>query len=136
MYEYRASVVRVIDGDTVDLRVDLGFDASLNMRVRLAGIDAPERGQPGGSEATAWLTQKLPMRADVVLKTQKYRREKYGRYLAEIYLIGDTLSINEQMIRIGHSRVYDGGCRALHLLDPDHCKKSSERYEKTRKADQ
>lgn len=49
MYEYRASVIRVIDGDTVDLRIDLGFEVGLNMRVRLAGIDAPERGKTGGS---------------------------------------------------------------------------------------
>lgn len=49
MYEYRATVIRVIDGDTVDLRIDLGFDASINVRVRLDGIDAPVRAYDGGA---------------------------------------------------------------------------------------
>lgn len=111
MYEYRASVIRVIDGDTVDLRIDLGFEVGLNMRVRLAGIDAPERGKPGGSEATKWLTEKLSPHVDVIVKTEKYRREKYGRYLATIYLLGDVTHINDQMIEAGHTRTYDGGAR-------------------------
>lgn len=47
MYDYRATVIRVVDGDTADLRVDLVFDVSINSRYRLSGIDAPERGKPG-----------------------------------------------------------------------------------------
>lgn len=111
MYEYGASVIRVVDGDTVDLRLDLGLDISLNLRVRLSGIDAPERGKPGGSEATAWLSEKLKPRVDVLVKTEKDRREKYGRYLATIYLLGDVTHINEQMIEAGHAKPYDGGKR-------------------------
>lgn len=111
MYEYRATVIRVIDGDTVDLRVDLGFDAALNMRVRLTGLDAPERGKSGGTEATAWLTEKLKTRAEIIIKTSKDSREKYGRYLAEIYLLGDAVSVNRQMIEAGHASPYDGGKR-------------------------
>lgn len=111
MYEYRATVIRVVDGDTVDLRVDLGFDVALNQRYRLSGIDAPERGKAGGTEATAWLTEKLSTRAEIIVKTSKDSREKYGRYLAEIYLLGDATSLNQQMIEAGHARAYDGGKR-------------------------
>lgn len=103
--------MRVVDGDTVDLRIDLGFDASMTVRARLDGIDAPERGKPGGAEATKWLTEKLSTRTDVIVKTQKDGREKYGRYLARIYLLGDTTHINQQMIEAGHARPYTGGLR-------------------------
>lgn len=111
MYEYRATVIRVVDGDTVDLSVDIGFDVNINLRVRLAGIDAPERGKPGGAEATAWLTEKLRPRVNVLVKTEKDKREKYGRYLATIYLLGDVTHINQQMIEAGHALSYDGGKR-------------------------
>lgn len=111
MYEYRATVIRVVDGDTVDLRVDAGFGMGLNDRFRLAGIDAPERGKPGGTEATAWLTEKLNTRAEVIIKTSKDSREKYGRYLAEIFLLGDATSLNHQMIQVGHATAYEGGKR-------------------------
>mgnify|MGYP001567954800 CR=1 FL=1 len=111
MYEYRASVIRVVDGDTVDLRVDLGFGMGLNDRFRLAGIDAPERGKPGGSEATAWLTEKFSTRAEIIIKTRKDSREKYGRYLAEIFVLGDATSLNQQMIEVGHVKAYGGGKR-------------------------
>lgn len=111
MYEYGASVIRVVDGDTVDLRVDLGLDVNINMRVRLAGIDAPERGKPGGTEATNWLSERLTTRVQIVIKTKKDKKEKFGRYLAEIYLLGDTISVNQKMIEAGMAKPYDGGKR-------------------------
>ena len=111
MYEYLATVIRVVDGDTVSLRADLGMDVSNTKHFRLAGIDAPERGRPGGTEATAWLTEKLKARTEITIKTSKDKREKHGRYLAEIYLPGDATSINQQMIEAGHAVAYDGGKR-------------------------
>lgn len=111
MYEYRATVIRVVDGDTVDLRVDLGFEVTYTDRYRLSGIDAPERGKPGGAEATAWLTEKISTRAEIIIKTDKDKRESFRRYLAEIYLPGDWASLNQQMIEAGHATAYQGGKR-------------------------
>lgn len=111
MYEYRADVIKVIDGDTVHVRVDLGFDVSIFETIRLTGVNAPERGKPGGAEATEWLRSKI-LNTTVRLVTVKDRREKYGRYLATIYLPGEQTSVNDQLIAAGHAVAYDGGKRA------------------------
>jgi micrococcal nuclease len=110
MYEYQATVLRVVDGDTICARVDLGFEVSVDETLRLAGINAPERGKPGGSEASAWLRSKLLMTTARIV-TVKDKREKYGRYLAEIFLPGETTSVNSEMIAAGHAVPYDGGKR-------------------------
>lgn len=110
-YIRRATLIRIVDGDTVDVRVDLGCDINISMKVRLSGIDAPERNTEPGRAAIEWISKKIPMRADLMVKTIKDRKEKYGRYLADIFLVGDDVSINQKMIEAGHARVYDGGKR-------------------------
>ena len=114
MYEYNASVVEVIDGDTVVLAVDLGFRIYSKMHMRLSGINTPElHGVPDpkpGRAAKEYL-ESLVKGKDITIQTEKDRHEKYGRILALLYLPGDPLSINERMIRAGFAVRYDGGKR-------------------------
>lgn len=111
IYEYEATLIRVVDGDTVWVALDLGLDVTIHVSLRLVGIDAPELRNPGGQEARTFLTRLLPtgVRALRVMTT-KDRREKYGRYLARILLpLSDgtmLLDVNQEMIARGHARVY------------------------------
>jgi micrococcal nuclease len=88
-YEYLATVISVYDGDTITVSVDLGFHISQTMSVRLARINSPEvRGGSSteGLEARDYLRSILPVGTRVTLVTHKDGREKYGRYLADVYL--------------------------------------------------
>lgn len=106
-YDYRARVVRVIDGDTVVLNVDLGFDIHhTNMTVRLWGINAPEMNTPEGKQARAWLVEKLANQTDILFDSRKDKADKYGRYLAVLWRDGDISSLNDQMVVAGHAQFY------------------------------
>ena len=92
MYNYRAFVERVVDADTFDLTVELGFDVSMTMRVRLYGLDAPETWRPEtaaekahGEEATAFVKDLMEGKY-IEVDTFKDKKEKYGRYLATVTL--------------------------------------------------
>lgn len=106
MYRYRAIVERVVDGDTVDLDVDLGFRTwKLRERFRLSEIDAPEtRGETrnAGIAAKAYLQELLPVGAEVDIETYKHP-DHYGRWLARI--IRDGKVINQMMVETGHAVV-------------------------------
>jgi micrococcal nuclease len=121
IYIYKAELIRVVDGDTVDLVIDLGFDTFRHERFRLYGIDAPEIRFAAGKEAKAWLWDVLqPLEAIYVQTIQlstKAKRDKYGRFLAVLYDdLGDInanrpmktpvspASINAQMITEGHAK--------------------------------
>ncbi len=106
MYHYRATVVRVVDGDTVDLTVDLGFRATFTDRFRLYGIDAPEVRYPtydAGQAARLWLTELLPPGTPVVTETHKPPTDKYGRWLATLWLGGHD--VNAALVAAGHAVV-------------------------------
>lgn len=110
-YCYNAQVLRVIDADTVEVRVDVGFRMWAEMPMRLAGINAPERYTPDGKEATAALEYALTGPSDtgylpVVVKTVK-PVEKYGRYLGVLY-VGDV-NINEWLVNNGYAVKYMEG---------------------------
>lgn len=81
MYEYNARVIRVVDGDTVWLDVDLGCDVHVQMDIRLYGINAPEMSTNEGKVAKAFVEDWLEARPALILHTIKDKREKYGRYL-------------------------------------------------------
>ena len=101
LYKYRATIGRVVDGDTVDVLVFLGFRVTHEVRVRLMGINAPERNALGGSEATAFVKGKLPVGREVIIETFKNPTDKYGRWLATIYL--DEVNLNELIVAEGHA---------------------------------
>lgn len=89
MYNYRATIIKVVDGDTIHLEIDLGFDIRQKTTVRLFGINTPElRGdnKEGGAKAKERVKELLPEGTIVRITTEKDRKEKYGRYLAIIYL--------------------------------------------------
>ena len=113
MYEYRATIRRVVDGDTVDITLDLGFDILYNNRLRLHGIDAPESRTRDLEEKKLGLAAKdrvkelCPVGATVTVKTTKDGRGKFGRILGEIY-VGDV-NVNKLLIEEGHAVEYFGG---------------------------
>lgn len=103
MYQYKAEVIKVVDGDTVHLSVDLGFDIKRRDAFRLYGINAPEMNTPEGIAAKEWLVQKLT-EGVLIITTRKDKREKYGRYLATLWI--DQKNVNDQMVEAGHAVPY------------------------------
>lgn len=99
-YTYRADIVRWVDGDTVDVVVDVGFRVHTDQRLRLYGIDTPERGQPMFAEATARANTLAPPGSVVVVRTFK-TPGKYGRFLAYVYGPQDQRSVNDLLLEAG-----------------------------------
>lgn len=116
MYEYRVKkITGVVDGDTIDVDIDLGFSISYSQRVRLAGIDTPESRTSDkfekslGLESKEYLKTKLKDAKDIIIKTQKPdSSEKYGRILGWLYIDGASISVNDQMIQDGYAWGYMG----------------------------
>jgi micrococcal nuclease len=116
VYEYFVKEVRnVVDGDTIDVIIDLGFDILFSSRVRLAGIDTPESRTTNkiekalGLESKEYLKKHLKDAKSVVIKTEKMNStEKFGRILGWIYVNGDTESLNDKMINDGYAWGYLG----------------------------
>ena len=122
-YNFRViEIVKVLDGDTIDVTIDLGFDLYKKERVRIAGVDTPEKRTRDleekalGIDATNWLKEKLDNVIngddDLVIRTELVGGVgKYGRLLGWLYCGTDELSINEQMIAEGYAWEYDGGTK-------------------------
>lgn len=116
MYEYYVRKVEaVVDGDTIDVLIDLGFDILFASRVRLAGIDTPESRTKDlnekalGLEAKEYLKKALKDAKSVIIKTEKMdSSEKYGRILGWVYVDGNTVSLNDMMINDGYAWSYLG----------------------------
>ena len=116
MYEYFVEEVKnVVDGDTIDVVIDLGFDILFASRVRLAGIDTPESRTTDkaekvlGIEAKEYLKKQLKDAKSVVIRTEKMNSsEKYGRILGWVYVNGDSESVNNKMINDGYAWGYLG----------------------------
>lgn len=110
MYTYNAAILRVIDGDTVDIEVDLGFDIRTVQRVRMAGINAPEKNTQKGLLSKKWLEARLPLGKTVTIKSEKPGGgDKYGRYLAWIVDdIDPDRTVNEVLISEGYALAWDG----------------------------
>ena len=116
MYEYRVKkVLKVVDGDTIDVDIDLGFDISFTSRVRLAGIDTPESRTSDKNEKTLGLEVKdrlkhlISTANTVVIRTERPdSSEKYGRILGWLFLDGAEKSVNEALIADGYAWDYMG----------------------------
>lgn len=121
MYEYRALVLAVVDADTLRLEVDLGLDIRHRLTVRLAGVDAPELATDAGKAALQFTRSWLAAHAlvpgvhatenafELIVRTHKDKREKYGRYLADVFAGEHCLNLD--LVNAGHARPYDGGPR-------------------------
>ena len=120
-YNFRVTEIKkVLDGDTIDVIIDLGFDLAKTERVRIAGVDTPEKRTRNleekalGIDATEWLKDKLEGAIDgdddLVIRTELVGGVgKYGRLLGWLYIGDSDLSLNEQMITEGYAWAYDGG---------------------------
>ena len=117
---------KVLDGDTIDVTIDLGFDLYKKERVRIAGVDTPEKRTRNleekalGLDATDWLKDKLEGAIsgddDLVIRTELVGGTgKYGRLLGWCYIGDSTVSLNEQMIEEGYAHAYDGGTKNMDL---------------------
>jgi endonuclease YncB( thermonuclease family) len=123
MYTYFVkSIDRIVDGDTIDISIDLGFDLTKKERVRLAGIDTPEtrtknpKEKEMGYQATEFLEMHLMEATKLTVKTAK--DGKFGRMLGWLYKSEkDVTSINETMIDEGYAWAYDGGTKVRNLED-------------------
>jgi micrococcal nuclease len=107
MYEYQAYPTYVVDGDTVDLQVDLGFHVHIRARFRLRGINTPERGEPGYAEAKQFVADSImfPIPQLLVIETKLDAADKYGRMLAQIFY-GQNRWLNQELIEAGHAVPY------------------------------
>ena len=122
-YNFRVvEINRVLDGDTIDVTIDLGFDLFKKERVRVAGVDTPEKRTRDleekalGYDATNWLKEKLEGALagddDLVIRTELVGGVgKYGRLLGWLYLGDAAVSLNEEMIEEGYAWAYDGGTK-------------------------
>ena len=122
-YNFRViEITKVLDGDTIDVLIDLGFDLYKKERVRVAGVDTPEKRTKDeeekalGYDATKWLQDKLEGAIngddDLVIRTELVGGVgKYGRLLGWLYIGDAEVSLNEQMIEEGYAWAYDGGTK-------------------------
>ena len=117
---------KVLDGDTIDVTIDLGFDLYKKERVRVAGVDTPEKRTRNleekelGIDATNWLKKELEdvLAGDdeLIVRTELHGGVgKYGRLLGWLYVGDETVSLNEQMITQGYAHAYDGGTKDMNL---------------------
>ena len=122
-YNFRVTkIVKVLDGDTIDVLIDLGFDLFKKERVRIAGVDTPEKRTRDleekalGIDATNWLKEKLDSTIagddELTIRTELVGGVgKYGRLLGWLYIGDSELSLNEKMIEEGYAWEYDGGTK-------------------------
>lgn len=115
MWEYKAMLTRVVDGDTIDLNLDLGFGIYKEDRFRLFGIDTPElhskvAAERDRAQAAKNRVQSLVSGQPLVVQTTKDKQDKYGRYLAQV-ILPDGRSVSSILIAEGLGVIYDGGAR-------------------------
>ena len=123
MYYYNAVLVRVVDGDTIDATIDLGFDVQVKKRIRLAGINAPESRTRNKVEKKLGLAAKERLidildGAANVFEIESKELGKYGRVLGRLYInklagkdVLTQVCINDMLVKEGHATEYDGGKR-------------------------
>lgn len=100
MYEYKGTVLRVVDGDTLDVELDLGLDIRVRTKIRLADVNTPELSTDLGKQVKAKLVEYFSDNPEIVVRTIKDRREKYGRYLAKV-TTEDGTYLNEWLVQSG-----------------------------------
>jgi micrococcal nuclease len=111
MYNYKIKKInKVIDGDTVDLDIDLGFGITITQRVRLKGINTAEtktsnlEEKAKGLVAKEWLKTELSKKGEWAIQT--FKEDKYGRILGDLYLVGEPLTVNKRMINEGIAKPF------------------------------
>ena len=118
MYKYRCKLLRVVDGDTADVMIDLGFDTWVKSRLRFKGVATWEKRTRDKEEkikglAASAFTQTYLELNEGQFTIQSYGKGKYGRVLAEIFIDGEDKSLNQLLIENGHAYVYEGGKKQI-----------------------
>ena len=123
MYNYNAKCIRVVDGDTIDAEIDLGFDIKIKKRIRLAGIDAPESRTRNLAEKKMGLASKEKLKEMLEGSANDFELEstevgKYGRVLGKLHIsklagrdVITKVCINDELVKLGYAVEYDGGKR-------------------------
>jgi len=116
MFEYVVEEVnKVVDGDTIDITIDLGFALTTKQRVRMNGVDTPESITKDSYEKTFGIEAKEFIQswflANKNIKVRTEKDDKYGRILGHFYAEGDAESLNEKLVRLGYAWEYDGGTK-------------------------
>ena len=113
MYRYKVSIVKVVDGDTVDVDIDLGFGMSYKkQRVRMLGIDTPESRTRDLVEKKFGKASKAHLKSlleNKEIELVSHDKGKFGRILGELFHSDNEVSINQQMIHDHHAVAYTGG---------------------------
>lgn len=116
LHTYRCEILRVLDGDTVDVHVDLGFGVFTRQRLRIYGVNSPEKDTDAGKDALLFVSGLLYQASEVLIRTMKQssrsdaeKREKFGRYLVHVVVDGEPLT--DLIIKAGHGKAYFGGKR-------------------------
>ncbi len=104
LYKYKCKVARWIDGDTVDLFIDLGFNLIFKQRIRLARVDTPEKGQEGYARSLGYCMQLFPVGSEVILESSK--GDKYGRWIGEISNL-EGLNISTELLKSNNAKIYE-----------------------------
>jgi micrococcal nuclease len=126
-YIYRIKqITKVVDGDTIDADIDLGFDISLSKRIRLAAVDTPEsrtsdaNEKKYGLESKEWLKHKVENAKNILIKTElPDSTEKYGRIIGHLFINDQDKSLNNQMIIEGYAWEYSGGTKKKNFAELD-----------------
>jgi len=108
-YRYRATILDIVDGDTFDAMVDLGFESFQRKRFRVYGIDTPERGSDGWAAAKEDLHKLLLRGNNLRIATFKDRKDKYGRYVADVVIMnkeGYPAWLSDEMLKLGNAVEY------------------------------
>ena len=121
MYEYYTKIEKVVDGDTVDVFIDLGFSVWHKERIRLAGIDTAEKNTPLGKALKQFLVANIEGKT---IRLQVSKPDKYGRYLGVAFLKDSSISINDQLIKANLAKQY-GGDSKVGLWTPEELSKST-----------
>jgi len=123
MYNYNAKCIRVVDGDTIDAEIDLGFDIKIKKRIRLAGINAPESRTRNLAEKKMGLASKEKLKEMLEGSANDFELEstevgKYGRVLGKLHIsklagrdVITKVCINDELVKLGYAVEYDGGKR-------------------------
>ena len=113
MYKYEAKVERIVDGDTIDVIIDLGFKITTNQRIRLEGINTPEtynvkkdsEEHKKGMAAKNFVIQRIEANNnEAIIETSKYTG-KYGRYIGVVWLADNTTSLNDELVEKGFAKI-------------------------------
>ena len=126
-YIYRIKqILKVVDGDTIDADIDLGFDISLSKRIRLAAVDTPEsrtadaNEKKYGLESKEWLKHKVENAKNILIKTElPDSTEKYGRIIGHLFINDQETSLNDQMVVEGYAWTYKGDTKKKNFAELD-----------------